>query len=287
MRPMDALYRAIEIGLESEEDDPGVAAGDALMGFAVDRGFDTSETDLLGHAEHLASIADFVVWLLRTGGPWERPADKGEWISSAFLNGHRLKRVVLMDRWTEERAIAEEHSWRVMGECAIYEMPMDLIVIQLGASRDGRRHGPISKCYRHPVSNEIRFRRRDGEPFGPTWDRVYRESSNVSREDWLEAMTEDGITAETITIHSVDVPPNSEEIRELVQAQMVRIRQTPAIPLPQLANCFDPISPCQFRSCCPYFRLPSPELGYIAALTDSADSLLTLRPPSMTVIGDG
>ena len=258
-----ALYRAIEIGLESDVEDPGQAAGDALMGFAVDRGLDTPQFDLLGHAEHLAAIADFVTYLLRTGEPWQRPADKNEWVSSAYLNGSRLRRVVLVDRWSDERALAEEHDWRTIGECATYDLPMDLFVIILGQQRDGRRHGPISKGFLHSVNDDLRFRKRDGEDFGPTWVRTFREESNIGREEWLEAMTHDGVLTESLIVHPVELPPYASEIRAVLEAKTSRIQDTHELPEAQLSMCDNALRPCQFRNCCPYFTLPSEDKGFL------------------------
>lgn len=265
MNPMNALYRSIGDGLESEADDPGQYAGDTLMGLAVSRGLDTSQSDLLGHAEHLAAIADMVTWLLRTGDQWECPADKDGWVSSAYLNasGSRLRRVVLVDRWSEERAVAEEHSWRTLGETAVYRMPMDLIIVALGQNRDGRRHGPISKGYLHPQNHNLRFLKRDGEPFGPSWERVFREESNIGREEWLEEMTEDGVLAECVLTHEVPVPEYAAEIREIIKRKLERIEQTKELPEPQFSQCDDPISPCQFSSCCPHFRQPTERGGFL------------------------
>jgi hypothetical protein len=265
LNPMAALYRSIEAGLESDSDDPGQVAGDTLMGLAVDRGLETPQSDLLGFAEHHAAIADFVVYLLREGPPWEHPEDKDRWVSGAYLNdsGSRLRRVVLVDRWSNEKAIAEEKSWRSMGECALYGVPMDLIVINLGQNREGRRHGPISKGVLHPQNHNLRFMRRDGDAFGPNWERVFRESSNIGREEWLESMTIDGVMEEVITFHEVSIPSNINAIHKIIDRKISNLAKVDVLPDPQFAQCFSPLGNCEFSQCCPYFQLPSAETGHI------------------------
>jgi len=266
--PMAALYQAIEAGLQSSSEDAGVAAGDELMTIAVQRGLDTDQSDLLGHATHLASISDMVTWLLRPEKAWQRPADiqLGDitWKSSAFMHGNNgLRRVILVDHWSAERELAESLSWRTMGESAVHDMPMTEYVVVIGPQRDGRRHGPLSKGYVHPVNGDLRLRKRDGESFGPTWGRAFRENAGFSREEWLEVLIEDGCLTDCILTVEVPVPEHAPEIRELAQKKLQRIQNTVELPEPQLSQCFSPIHPCQFKSCCPYWRLPSEKSGFL------------------------
>lgn len=263
LNPMAALYRSVEAGLESAEPDPGLAAGDHLMTLAVNRGLDTPQKDLLGHAEHLAALADMTTWLLRTGEPWQRVSDLDGWRGSAFTDGARLKRVVLVDHWSEERLVAESHDWRSL-ETAIYGLPMTLLVIVLGAQREGRRYGPLSRAWLHPVNQGVRFRKRDGSGFDGNWEPIFREKFHGAREDWLNAMTEDGVLADCVLTEEIPIPEHAQEIRDLARRKLDRIAMTEALPKPQLSACDDPISPCAYRSCCPYWRMPSPELGFLS-----------------------
>jgi len=269
LSPMQLLSRGIEAGLTSESDDPGQDAGDRVMSLAVSRPIETAQSDLLGLAEHTAALADMIVWLLRTGSPWQRPAPvrlgNHLWEPDSFLGPDgTLRRVVLCDRWSEDRATAESFDWRTL-EAAIYDMPMTLVVVVLGASRDGRRHGPLSKGYLHPVSQDLRFRKRDGGDFCSTWNTCYREDFKGDREEWLEAMTEDGVLEETVLLHPVE--PEESTLREvlvlLAAEKLSRVRSTSALPEPQFQQCFDPIRQCPFRSCCPYFRMPSETNGFL------------------------
>jgi hypothetical protein len=269
MSPMGALYRSIEAGLESSDPDPGQCAGDTLMGLAVDRGLETPQSDLFGLAQHLAAIADLVTWILRPEGPWERPENvkvgSAVWESSAFLNGSgtRLRRILLVDHWNEARELAESHSWRAFGECAAYGMPMDQTVIVLGANRSGRRHGAFSKAWQHPVSKQIRFRKRDGSGFDGNWSPIYREDWEGSREGWLDAMTGDGVLEDSVLTTVVEIPVEVAQVRLIAQAKLAAIRETATLPYPSLSQCDSPLGPCQFREACWTFQPPSEQLGFV------------------------
>jgi len=269
LTPMGALYRSIEAGLESPDPDPGQCAGDTLMGLAVDRGLETPQSDLFGLAQHLAAIADMVTWILRPSDPWERPENvkvgSAVWESSVFLSasGTRLRRILLVDHWNEARELAESHSWRSMGECAAYQMPMDQTVIVLGANRAGRRHGAFSKAWTHPVSKQIRFRKRDGSGFDGNWTPIYREDWEGSREGWLDAMTGDGVLEDAICQVEVSIPNQSEEIRRLASNRLEGLSTQATLPAPHLSQCDNPLGPCQFRSSCWTFQPPSEQLGFV------------------------
>lgn len=265
LSPMQLLSRGIEAGLTSDAKDPGQVAGDRVMTLAVSRPIETPQTDLLGLAEHTSALGDFVSWMLRDGPPWKHPevTDVGghPWYPESYLGPRGLRRLVLCDRWDESRQIAESFDWRTL-EGVIYDMPMTLIVVVLGASRDGRRHGPLSKGWLHPVSGDLRFRKRDSTDFGANWPVTFRENFRGEREEWLESMVEDGVLDETVLVHPVGDVAQSSEILELARNQMEGF-STEVLPPPQLAQCFDPIRQCPYRSCCPYFRAPSEVGGFI------------------------
>ncbi len=271
MSPMAVLYRAIELGLESTNEDPGQAAGDHVMTLAVDRGLETPQSDLFGLANHLAAIADLVTWILRPQGPWSRPENvkvgSAAWESSAFLSasGTRLRRIVLVDHWNEARELAESHSWRSMGECAAYQMPMDQTIVVLGQNRSGRRHGAFSKAWTHPVSKQIRFRKRDGSGFDGNWVPIYREDWEGSREGWLDAMTQDRVLEDSIFHIEVPVHDKSSQLRQVIETKLGAHRDCHVLPEPQLSQCHG-LSPCQFRDACWTFQPPSEQLGFVRIL---------------------
>lgn len=268
--PMEALYSAVESGLTDTSDrEPSDVAEDALMELATSRGLDSNQVDILGEASHLASLASMIAFLLRPQGPWKRPepfrmADGSYWTPGSFLDPMEthLRRVVLVGRWDVYRQVQEEHDWRTM-EAAIYRVPMDLVVVVLGQQRDGRRHGPLSRGYMHPVAKNLRFRKRDGGGFDGAWEPVFREKARFSKEEWLDAMVDDGVLQDVVMIHTVPVPDNAEQLCNIAMRKLERIKNTEKISEPQISQCFSRTHPCIFRGCCPSGSLPSMDNGFI------------------------
>lgn len=268
IRPTELLYSAIEAGLASPGETPWDEAEQKAMDLAVDRGVDSNQTDLLGQAEHLSSLASFITYILRPEGPWKRPEpialpDGTLWHPGAFLSPteSHLRRVVLCSRWDAYRQVEEEHTWATL-EGAIYGVPMDLMVVVLGPERDGRRHGPLSKGWTHPMSKQLRFRKRDGAGFDGNWQKVWREQSEFSRETWLDTLVEDGVLSDVVLVHTVQ-PEREEEMRSLAMKKMERIRETRELPEESPSQCFDKVRPCAFRSVCPRGLEPSPATGFM------------------------
>lgn len=267
IRPTEALYEAIETGLTAEGNSPWEVAEQALYDLATTRGLDSNQTDVLSEAEHLSSLASFITYVLRPEGPWKRPdpmglTDGSIWNPVSFLDASEthLRRIVLCSRWDAYRMVEEEHDWRTL-EGSIYGVPMDLVVVVLGQERDGRRHGPLSKGWRHPVSKTLRFRKRDGGDFDGNWEKVWRERGDFSKEEWLDAMSDDGVLTDVVQVHTVQA--SNRDWCDIALKKLERIRKATQPPEESPSMCFDRIHPCPFRSCCPRGVEPSPEMGFL------------------------
>ena len=256
------LARGVDRGVQAEVGDPGKAASDEVMRLAWSRPLETDKSDLLGLAEHAAALAEIIVWCLRTGASWVHPTPlklgSETWEPSCWSIPGGLRRVVLCDRWDERRALQEMRDWQTL-EGAIYGLPMTIIAVALGAMRDGRRHGPLTKGWLHPKSRELRFKKRDGGGFDGNWEPVWRERYEGEREDWIEAMNADGVMTETFIVHPVDPwsADEAKQIRELAARKLAQAREEN--PLRNSGRCFDAIRPCEYRFPCAYFR--EPEIG--------------------------
>ena len=271
LTPKAILRLAIEHGLQSNADDPGEAASAEAFRLATEQGIDTAETDLLSLAEHTAALADFLTWLIRgQNPPYKRPEpirlpEGSLWTSSAFLDASErgLRHIALVDRWDAWAQMALENSWQVVGECAAYQVPMSVIIVELGSLRRGRWTNPFTAGWRHPVAKNLRFQKRDGESFDGAWERVWRERDNASREDWLDAMSDDGVLAESLHVLSVETPQRASEKIFIAESKLIRIQSATKPPEPQPSQCFDRVRPCPFRMCCPRGLEPSEELGFL------------------------
>lgn len=268
LRPKEILTRSVEVGLMAAGD-AGEAAEAESLRLATEIGIDTEQTDLLSLAEHIGGLANVLAWLLRgTQPPYKRPepislADGQSWVSGAFLSQDErsLRHAKLVDRWDAWAQTALENSWQIMGECAAYRVPMSIVVVEIGQLRKGRWSNPFTTGCRHPVSKMLRFRKRDGDDFGSTWERVFRETDRATREEWLDAMADDGVLAESIHVHQVE-PERIEARIALAASKLSRIAGTNEPPEPQLSQCFERVHPCPFRACCPRGEEPSEAMGF-------------------------
>jgi hypothetical protein len=270
MLPNEVLRQAVATGLLSTDDDPGQAAGDEVMTLAAERGLDTKQFEVYGQALHLASLADIVTTVVRGAEPpWARPADQMvnglPWASNAFLepSGVRLRRVVIVDRWDDNRRQAESHSYFSLGEIAAYQMPMSMTVIVTGQSRDGRHHGPWSKGYFHPRF-KLRIRKRSGEGFDGNWVQIWREEHDeLSRDKWIETMQSDGVFDDLKFDIEVPVPCEQivSKIRKLIEKRLTVLSKMKETPLPSISQCDWPV-PCMFRDVCWSFSEPSEKNGF-------------------------
>ena len=267
------LVRGVEYGVQSEADDPGKAASDEVMRLCLSRPIETEEGDLIGLAEHVSSLAEMVTWVLRTGPAWvhPKPIQVGDetWTPSSWAIPGGLRRIVFCDRWSDQRALQEVRAWPTL-EAALYGLPMTIVAVVLGAMREGRRHGPLTKGWLHPRSQELRFRKRDGTGFDGNWEPVFRENSDLSREEWLEAMTADDVMADTFVIHPAVEWPQEEALQIVAQARtsLARLRDNDGTEHARaLSRCFDSIHPCEFRFPCAYFKEPEIGKGFIPVQT--------------------
>lgn len=263
------LTRGVEHGLQCDSDDPGKSASDEVMRLALSRPIETEQSDLLGLAEHCSALAEIIVWCLRTGPAWRHPAPLGDWVPSCFTVPGGLRRVVLCDRWDERRALQEMRDWRTL-EGALYCLPVTIVAVVLGSMRDGRRHGPLTKGWLHPRSQELRFRKRDGSGFDGNWEPIFRERYDGTREQWIEAMSEDGLSTETLLVHPAIEYSEDEtaNIRATAARRMEQIRREMALPAPgtaerNLSRCFEAVHPCQYRFPCAYFKEPEELKGFV------------------------
>jgi hypothetical protein len=140
---------------------------------------------------------------------------------------------------------------------------MTIVAVSLGTMRDGRRHGPLTKGWLHPRSQELRFRKRDGGEFKESWEPIWRERYDGDRETWVEAMSQDDLVTETFVIHPA-VEFDAEErdsIQKLAAAKLAQIHE--AHPTRSLSRCFDAVRPCEFRFPCAYFKEPTEGEGFV------------------------
>jgi len=256
LSPSDILRKAVHAGLTTL-DDPGQTAHDVVMETFAEKQIDTKILNLFDLGLHIACLADIVTTALRSGSLWERPEDvrigQGAWISSAFLNPNRtrLRGVFIVSNWNQDRENALRYSWHVLGECSVYQMPMELIVVHVGQMREGKYISPWTKGWIHPRSKELRIRKRSGEGFSGNWIPVFREErAEIERDVWMRAMQDDDVVSDCLTRIAVEYPSNlGQKMREMATNQLADLAQMKEKPEMSLSQCFWP-KPCPYRAEC-------------------------------------
>jgi hypothetical protein len=262
MTSTDLVRRAVSAALlEKDRDDYGESAGEELVTLASDRGLDAEGINLYRSVMNHAAIADLVASAIRKPNtpPWLQVHTKGSsWNYSALLDpsGTTLRRFLPVSSWNEDRKEHEVRSWFGIGEVCMLEMPMQMIVAQMGPMSGGRRHGFWSKALLHPQKSSLRFKKRSRgtiEGFKETWIPVFREEHDeIDRHTWLQAMFEDDVLQESLFVVEIPLPGELEagRIRDMAKRKLDIVRRVTELPDKQLSTCDGPLAPCPFRDCC-------------------------------------
>jgi hypothetical protein len=256
--PIRALYMALDAGLRTEKD-PERAAENELLALAASPGLDVVGHDVYAVAMHHAKLSGVLASALRSAwsAPWKtvEPVTLSgghEWQSGAYKTADgAIRRLALVDRWSDDRRMQEIAGWRTMGEACALDQTLLVTAVTIGSSHDKRRHSAWTRCYRHPRNRTYRFQRKTStEDFGSTWVPVWREDSGISTADWLTQMRADGCM--TDLVHTVQVPVPKG--REAYLNEMNRIAgdmgKVPEVPPMRLAGCYG-FAPCPFLGVCP------------------------------------
>jgi len=258
--PIAALYQALDAGLRgSGEED----AKNKLISLAGNPGLDIAGPDVYDVAMHLAFLAGIVTAYLRGGdGAWTLVPSVYSpfpWEPAVYESPDgRIRRVVLVDRWSEERKIEEARSWRSIGEICATGREMLLNAVVIGSTHNKRRASHWTRALAHPRNRGIRFKKRTGSvEFAGSWETVQRETWKGTTEDWLSAMQVDECFAELIHSMRISVPVRRKEFL----ADMARMAKEMASlgedPPMRRAGCFG-FTPCVFLETCHNRELVTP-----------------------------
>jgi hypothetical protein len=247
----DVLREAIAYGLGAPENRPETAAF-AVREAALNNQLEVEPPNAVyAISEHLAAIAEQVVYVVGGDAPWERPEPimldyDLWWDSKVFRSGTDLKRVVLTDYWSDRRMAGEGMSWHEAGEQAVYGGSLTEIIVLLGAHRENRFHGLWSKGWKHPQNGEIRLQSASGGEF-KRYIPFYRDDAHIDYKHWAELMP----TGLALTVQVKEPMQNAQRRawKALAMRKMDSMRAKEE-PLPQLSQCNFP-SRCPCGPCTP------------------------------------
>lgn len=273
--PIGALYRALDAGLKAEKN-PEQAAANELLALASNPGLDLYDCNVYAIATHYAWLAGVIAVALRNAfpAPWSEYPDsdigngtlgKHRWRSGLYDAGDGLpRRLVLVDKWSDDRKASEQRGWRTVAEGVALRKPIAVTSIEIGSSREKRRISPWTRCYRHPRNDVYRFKRQHSEEdFSRTWKTEWREDSGIPTAEWLARMQKDGCMS---AVQTMIVPPPARNYDFLTRVCQIaddmkrweeRIGEHPPM---RLAGCFDVVhGQCPFVPVCHGASAPIPE----------------------------
>ena len=276
MSDVEMLQSAIRIGVTTEREDHGQAAGEHCYSLGSEPGLQTDHYEVYAQVVHLAALADIVSTVIRKPKekPWLLPEPRElasgiTWRSKAYLSpdGSHLRRIAFVSSWSDDRHYSEARGWRSLAEICVYGLPMQQVVCVVGQSRSGKRHSWWTHGLRHPENKKLRFRKRNQieEPFKATWREVWREDfDDITTQEWLQAMLEDDVLKDCCFNVSVPVPEKTarQQIVDLAARKLEIIGKMEAKPDQNLSTCDWP-TPCPFRTPCHRQESPSKKYGLV------------------------
>lgn len=257
-----SLIRALYIGLNAglrTQGNPERTAENELLALASAPGLDVVGGNVYAVAMHYAKLAGIVAAALRSAWsePWtpvEPIALPGghEWHSACYRTGDgQIRRIALVDRWSDDRKQQETGGWRTIGEVCAMNRPILVTAVSIGIARDKRRHAAWTRCWRHPRNRIFRFQRKTStEDFSKTWNSVWREDSGITTEDWLRQMHSDGCMDDLIhTVHVPVLKGKDDYLRDMTRIadEMASLPETPPM---RISGCHG-WQPCPFLGVCP------------------------------------
>lgn len=264
--PLRAIYAALNAGLTASAE-PEKAAEAHMLELAANPGIDIEAVDLYSIAVHFSKLAEILTTYLRGNeGPWKLAQTVGGWEPNCYESGDILRRVVLIDHWSDQRKMAEIRSWRTVAETSMLNKPMLLNFISIGSTSEGRRVSPWSRTLKHPRNGGMRFAKRGSKSDGFTdsWIPMWREHHEGTTLEWLTGMQADDVF-ETL-VHSIRVPvsPRREEFVADVERIGCEIDLLPENPPMTRSACYG-ISPCKFADVCHAQKAGTPaDFGWVA-----------------------
>jgi hypothetical protein len=143
------------------------------------------------------------------------------------------------------------------------DAPMMIHVVEIGQQRNGRRHSPWARCYKHPaIANLFRFQRPDGKGgqrklAGQQWRPFfYADQPKPDPEAWSDLMDADHVTPSLL--HHITIAQPSARAASHVRAEILQVAMEmaaaagdPPMDHPMARAACDPVwGPCPWQTAC-------------------------------------
>jgi hypothetical protein len=272
MTPVQMIEAGVIAGVtEHTRTDFGELAGETVYGFGADPGLESKQYNVHDEVVHLACLADVIASAIRPPGaaPWVPAPALPNWESECFIapDGSHLRRIVYTTSWSDDKHYSLCYSYESLAAICHYNLPMKMVVVNLGQHRQGKYYSFWSHGLRHPANKKLRFRKKTDVviPFKGSWIECWRSDwDDISTQEWLDAMQTDRVLEDLCIRVEIPVPKPEQRQRiiDLAQRKLEIMRNTTTLPDPNLSTCFWP-TPCVWRVPCHALEPPAGVYGFV------------------------
>lgn len=232
--PLGLLYAAVEAALIGN--DPAQAAKDAILDLTQRLDVNSGELSPISVVRHVEAMAEVIALALRARFSQMQRLDlasfgEHRWKSNLFeRRSGDLHRLILASHMDDGSLRSYAHSWGTIGELAVLERPIALLIVIVGAQRGGRRHSAWSKGFLHPIQKVLRFQqRKKADGFTQGWKECWREQTEIKAQTWLDRMRMDEVLPDLITVRRVQYRAEDERMKQARRDMLALIPRMEAV----------------------------------------------------------
>ena len=179
-------------------------------------------------------------------------SDTVSWSCNALSDGKSLHCWTAVERLSDAALTRELHSWKVVGDCAVTGLPMQLHVVEIGRQgASGKFNSPWCRTFAHPiVIHRWAFQQKNGKPLQGKWKPIYFEDGRNDPQTWIELMDRDGVRIlKDVAVKSIS-PDQADKVKRDILIEASRIAALTRLEDEPLRRTSCDLPVCGWKSIC-------------------------------------